>query len=131
MSALLGAGKHEQANKVAGNAIFTSLCTYILFLLFGLFGVRQFLQTQTSNELIIELGTTYLSICTIFSFGTIIAMIYEKLLQSTGKTTLSTIAQLAGALTNIILDPILIFGCFGFPALGIAVRPMQPSQGRS
>lgn len=120
LSTLLGAGKHEQANKVAGNAIFTSLCTYVLFLLFGLFGVRQFLQTQTSNELIIELGATYLSICTIFSFGTIIAMIYEKLLQSTGKTTLSTIAQLAGALTNIILDPILIFGYFGFPAMGIA-----------
>lgn len=120
LSKYLGEGNHEQASKTAGNAIFTAICTYAVFLVFGLFGSRWFLQTQTSDELIISLGTTYLSICCIFSFGAIGSMIYEKLLQSTGKTVLSTIAQLAGALTNIILDPILIFGLFGLPELGIS-----------
>lgn len=120
LSKYLGERNFEKANMVAGNSIFTAICTYVVFFLFGLFGVSYFLRSQTTQTLILELGTTYLTICTLLSFGAIGSMIYEKLLQSTGKTNLSTIAQLAGALTNIILDPILIFGMFGLPAMGVA-----------
>ena len=119
LSKYLGERNHQQASLVAGNAIFTGICTYVVFLLFGLFGVVPFLKTQTNNATVIALGQSYLMICCVLSFGSIGSMIYEKLLQSTGKTVLSTIAQLAGALTNIILDPILIFGMFGFPKMDI------------
>lgn len=70
---------------------------YILFLLFGFFGVDIFLKSQTSNELVLSLGSSYLKLCCILSFGSIGSMIYEKLLQSTGKTHLSTVAQYVGA----------------------------------
>lgn len=119
LSKSLGEGNREKASRIAGNAIFIGIVTYIIFLLFGLFGVKWFLCSQSTDEIILSLGYRYLRICTIASFGAIGGMIYEKLLQSTGKTTLSTIAQLAGAVTNIILDPIMIFGYLGFPALGI------------
>lgn len=95
------------------------MCTCIVFLGFGIVGVNFYLQSQTQDAMILEMGSSYLKICSILSFGAIMFMIYEKLLQSTGKTTLSMIAQIAGALTNIILDPILIFGYFGLPAMGI------------
>lgn len=119
LSRSLGAGQQEQANRVAGNAIFVGICTYVVFLLFGLFGVRWFLETQTSDPIILELGYEYLSICSIVSFGAVGSMIYEKLLQSTGKTVFSTIAQLAGAIANVVLDPILIYGWLGAPEMGI------------
>lgn len=120
LSKYLGERNFEKANVVAGNAIFTAICTYVVFFLFGLFGVHAFLQSQTTDVLILELGNTYLMICTLLSFGAIGSMIYEKLLQSTGKTSLSTIAQFVGAVVNIVLDPILIFGMFGLPAMGVA-----------
>lgn len=119
LSKYLGERNYEKAGLVAGNAIFTAVCMYILFLIFGFFGVDLFLKSQTSNGLVLSLGSSYLKLCCILSFGSIGSMIYEKLLQSTGKTHLSTIAQLAGAITNIILDPILIFGLFGFFKLGV------------
>ena len=119
LSKYLGEKNYEKASLVAGNAIFTAICMYILFLVFGFFGVDIFLKSQTSNELVLSLGSSCLKLCCILSFGSIGSMIYEKLLQSTGKTHLSTIAQLAGAVTNIILDPILIFGLFGLPKMDI------------
>lgn len=119
LSKTLGEQNSHKVAQIAGNAIFLGLCTCIVFLLFGLFGVNVYLQSQTQDPIILEMGSSYLKICTILSFGAIMYMIYEKLLQSTGRTTLSTIAQIAGALTNIILDPILIFGYFGLPAMGI------------
>ena len=120
LSRYLGEKKYKEASMVAGNAIFTAICTYAVFLVFGIFFSRWFIQTQTSDELTISLGTTYLSICCIFSFGSIGSMIYEKLLQSTGKTTLSTVAQLAGAITNIVLDSIMIYGLLGCPEMGVS-----------
>ena len=120
LSKYLGEGNHEKASMVAGNAIFTSIITFLVFLVFGILGTRMFLSTQTNDPVIMELGTTYLTICCVLSFGATGSMIYEKLLQSTGKTACSTIAQLAGALTNIVLDPILIFGMLGMPELGVA-----------
>lgn len=119
LSKYLGEKNYVKASLVAGNAIFTAICVYVVFLIFGIFGVDLFLKTQTANDLVLSLGTSYLKLCCILSFGSIGSMIYEKLLQSTGKTYLSTIAQLAGALTNIVLDPILIFGLFGFPKMDI------------
>lgn len=120
LSKRLGEGNRERASKIAGNSIFLGICVYILFLIFGIFGVNFYLHTQTSDSNIIDLGNTYLGICTIFSLGISMYMTFEKLLQSTGRTMLSTIAQIAGAVVNIILDPILIFGYGPFPEMGIA-----------
>lgn len=120
LSKFLGMGDRKTASRIAGNAVFLSVCTYILFLIFGLFFVDAYISSQTSDPIIQEMGCSYLKICTVLSFGSVIYMIYEKLLQGTGKTVLSTIAQVSGAITNIILDPIMIFGMFGCPALGIA-----------
>lgn len=120
LSKFLGMGDRKTASRIAGNAVFLSVCTYILFLIFGLFFVDAYISSQTSDPIIQKMGCSYLKICTVLSFGSVIYMIYEKLLQGTGKTVLSTIAQVSGAITNIILDPIMIFGMFGCPALGIA-----------
>lgn len=118
LSRYLGEGNREKAGKVAGNAIFIGLCTYVVFLLFGIFGVDVYLSSQTSDPVVLEIGREYLTVCMTLSFGAILSMIVEKLLQSTGKTLLSTIAQLAGAALNIVLDPALIFGWWGLPEMG-------------
>ncbi|MFZ7130872.1 MAG: MATE family efflux transporter [Eubacteriales bacterium] len=120
LSKSLGQGNQEKASKIAGNAVFLGLCTYVVFLLFGLFGVNAYMSSQTSDATILQMGNAYLTICTTLSFGIMLSMIYEKLLQAAGKTGLSTIAQLAGAAINIVLDPIMIFGWLGCPKLGIS-----------
>jgi putative MATE family efflux protein len=120
LSRSLGAGEREKASRIAGNAIFLGICTYAVFLFIGIFGVGAYLRSQTTDAAVLEMATEYLRICTIISFGAILSMIYEKLLQGVGRTTLSTIAQLAGAVTNIVLDPIMIFGWLGCPEMGIA-----------
>ncbi|WKY46804.1 MATE family efflux transporter [Eubacteriaceae bacterium ES3] len=119
LSRSLGENNRKKASIIAGNGIFLGICTYIVFLIFGIIGVEAFFKTQTSDPLIIQMGIDYLTICSVFSFGAIGFMIFEKLLQSTGRTMASTVAQLAGAVINIILDPILIFGFLGFPAMGV------------
>jgi Na+-driven multidrug efflux pump len=120
LSRSLGEGNREKASKIAGNAIFLGLCTYAVFLVVGICFVPAYLRSQTTDPVVMRMGTEYLRICTILSFGAILSMIYEKLLQGAGRTIPTTIAQLAGALTNIILDPVMIFGLFGCPELGIA-----------
>lgn len=119
LSRSLGENNRNKASKIAGNAIFLGLCTFAVFFLFGIFGVDAYIKTQTKDPIIIQMGCDYLKICTVWSFGIVMYIIYEKLLQSTGKTGLSTIAQIAGAVTNIILDPIMIFGYLGCPEMGI------------
>lgn len=119
LSRSLGEGDKKRVNLIAGNAIFLGFCICVVFLLFGFFGVKPYMASQTSDPVVLSMGTSYLSICMVLSFGCNLYMIFEKLLQATGMTTLSMIAQIAGALVNIILDPILIFGAFGLPALGI------------
>lgn len=119
LSRSLGEKDLERAGKIAGNAIFIGLCTYVVFMLFGLFGTDAFLRTQTKDSLALKLGGEYLGICCVLSFGAVGSMIFEKLLQATGKTIHSTAAQLAGAIANIVLDPVLIFGLGPFPELGV------------
>lgn len=109
LSKNLGENDKLKVNKVAGNGIFLSICIYIIFLLFGLFGSEWFISLFTNNKEIIEMGTTYLRICTCFSLGSIGYTVYERFLQSTGKTMFSTISQISGALANIILDYIFIY----------------------
>lgn len=115
----LGQQDKEKVAKVAGNGVSLAFIIYAVFLLFGLFGTKAYIGSQTKDDIILEMGTSYLSICLVMSFGIILFSIYEKLLQSVGKTVYSTIAQVSGAVVNIVLDPIMIFGYFGLPKMGI------------
>ncbi len=115
----LGQGKKDKAGRATGNAIFLAVVIYVVFLLFGLFGTRFYIRTQTTNSLIAEMAVDYLQICCMASFGIIFFSIFEKLLQATGRSLFSTIAQIAGAVVNIILDPIMIYGLLGLPAMGV------------
>ncbi|MGN0173893.1 MAG: MATE family efflux transporter [Acutalibacteraceae bacterium] len=119
LSKTLGQGDKEKANKVTGNAVFLAAVIYVVFLAFGLFGVKAYIKTQTQNDVIIQMATDYLKICCIISFGIAFFSIFEKLLQATGKSIFSTVAQVAGAVVNIVLDPIMIYGWFGCPEFGV------------
>lgn len=119
ISKSLGEGNPRRAARAAAQGIMLELLNCLLFVFIGLFGVRTFMESQTSNHQIIELGIEYLSICCIFSLGLFVQITFEKLLQSTGKMVQSMMAQAVGAIANIILDPVLIFGLLGFPAMGI------------
>ncbi|MGN0585925.1 MAG: MATE family efflux transporter [Oscillospiraceae bacterium] len=115
----LGGKDYEQAGKAAGNATFLALVIYVVFLLFGIFGVDLYIGSQSKSPEIISMGTDYLRICCVFSFGMSFFAVYEKLLQATGHSVFSTIAQIAGAVTNIVLDPIMIYGLLGLPEMGV------------
>ncbi len=119
LSKSLGQKNQDKANKVAGNAIFLGIIIYIVCLLFGIFGVGIYIGTQTTNSLIQEMGVSYLRICSTVSFGVVFFAVFEKLLQATGKSLYSTIAQVVGAVTNIVLDPIMIYGLLGCPEFGV------------
>ncbi|MGN0983335.1 MAG: MATE family efflux transporter, partial [Gemmiger sp.] len=120
LSKCLGEGNQNEANRAALNGLFLSVCTCLAFVLFGVFCVRPFLYAQTNDPAIREYGVSYLSIVTIFSLGCFVQCMLEKLLVATGRSSYAMIVQLSGALTNIILDPILIFGMFGIPRMGAA-----------
>ncbi len=120
LSRSLGAGDRKQASKIAGNALSLSLIYFILILLFGLFAVEGYINSQTADPITAEFGISYLRIVTVYSLGSTGFMCLEKLLQSTGKTVCSMAGQLVGSIINIILDPIFIFGYFGVPAMGVA-----------
>ena len=120
LSKSLGAKKLEQANVIASNGVFLALGSSLLFAVLGIFGSRLFFAAQTTDPQIIEYGTQYMSIITIASIGLFLQICYERLLQSTGKTIFNMITQGTGAIINIILDPILIFGWCGLPAMGVA-----------
>lgn len=119
LSKSLGEKKFEQANTIAKNGIFLAILSTLAFAILGLLGSRLFFQVQTDDAQIIEYGTQYMSVITIVSFGIFIQIIFERLLQSTGKTIFNMITQGLGAIINIILDPIMIFGLFGFPKMGV------------
>ena len=119
LSKSLGQGNYEKVNIVAGNAIFLGIIIYIVFLLFGIFGVDSYVSSQTRNTEIIQMATGYLRICCCMSMGIVFFPIFEKLLQATGRSGYSTIAQVAGAVINIVLDPVFIYGWFGMPQMGV------------
>lgn len=119
LSRTLGEGNREKVNRVAGNAEFLSFIICIASIVFGIIGVRAYVQSQSNNTLVIDMAISYLRICCCIPFGMVFFSCFEKLLQATGKSLFSTIAQIAGAVTNIILDPILIYGLLGCPAFGV------------
>lgn len=120
LSRRLGEQNEKGVTDSALNGIFLYAITMIVFMVLGFFIPRLYFESQTNNAEIIEYGVTYLEICMIVSVGLYGAILFERLLQSTGRTVLSMISQLAGAITNIVFDPLLIFGLAGFPKMGIA-----------
>ena len=115
----LGQGNHKKAGKVAGNSLFLGGIIYVVCLLFGIFGVKTYISSQTVDPQVISMGTSYLRICCIISMGIIFFSLFEKLLQATGRSLYSTIGQVAGAVVNIILDPIMIYGIGPVPEMGV------------
>ena len=118
LSRSLGEKNNEKANRVAENGVFLALVGYLIFLVFGLFGAEAFIRFQTDTPEVIAEGTAYLSICCIYSFGIFGEIMFERLMQATGRTIYTMFTQGLGAIINIILDPIFIFGYFGVPAMG-------------
>ena len=119
LSMRLGQKNQDDVNKSAMNGIFLSVVTWIVFVIIGLFAVKPYLRSQTANPLIIEYGEQYLSIVLNFGIGMFMGGMSDRLLQGTGRTLLSMISQIVGAVTNIIFDPLLIFGIGFFPEMGI------------
>ncbi len=115
----LGQGNNKKAAKVAGNSLLLGVIIYILCLLFGIFGVKAYISSQTVDAEALKMGTDYLRICCVLSFGIVFFSIFEKLLQATGRSLYSTIGQVAGAVINIILDPIMIYGLGPCPKKGL------------
>lgn len=121
LSKSLGEGNQKHAQRIALQGIFIELICCLIFILTGFFAMDVFFRGQTNDAEIIALGKDYLSICCIFSVGLFAQLIFERLLQATGRTMLSMISQCTGAITNILCDPLLIFGvpALGIPAMGV------------
>ena len=115
----LGQGNNKKAARVAGNSLFLGMIIYALCLLFGIFGLNTYISSQTADPEVISMGTSYLRICCVISFGIIFFSLFEKLLQATGRSLYSTIGQVVGAVVNIILDPIMIYGIGPVPEMGV------------
>ena len=120
LSKSLGERNQEAANRAAGNGLILMLIVTVLFMAFGVFGVRPYYEMQSSVRETVEGGIAYSQICCILTVGVFLSILGERLLQSTGRTVYTMITQSTGAIINIILDPILIHGWFGAPAMGIA-----------
>ena len=121
LSRSLGEKNQEMVDKAANTGIFLALCNFVVFALIGVFFSRTFFEMQAGGEqIIVDYGVDYASICLGLSIGIFSQFCFERLLQSTGRTTLAMVTQLTGALINIVMDPILIFGYFGFPRLEVA-----------
>ena len=119
LSRSLGEKRQDMADRAANTGIFLALCSFVVFALIGLFLSRPFFLAQTKNEVIVEYGTQYATVCLGLSIGVFSQFCFERLLQSTGRTFYAMCTQLTGAVINIVLDPILIFGYFGAPRLEV------------
>lgn len=115
----LGQGNREKAAKVAGNGLFLGAVIYLICLLFGLVGAGAYIASQTADAQVIGMTHDYLFICCTFSFGIVFFSLFEKLLQATGRSLYSTIGQITGAVINIVLDPVMIYGLGPVPELGV------------
>lgn len=115
----LGQENNKKAAKVAGNSLFLGAIIYVICFIFGIFGVKAYISSQTIDSEVISMGTSYLRICCMCSFGIVFFSIFEKLLQATGRSPYSTIGQIVGAVINIILDPIMIYGIGPVPEMGV------------
>lgn len=122
LSKQLGEKDFKRVNKTAMNGIFLAAVSFLIFVVVGIVGVKPFYASQIkdADPEIYNMGIQYLTIVCVCSFGLYAQLIFEKLLQSTGKTLYTMISQATGAIINIILDPILIFGLVGMPKLGVA-----------
>ena len=109
LSKSLGQNNIDKADRVAGTGIFLGIIIWLLCILFGIFGVKPYINSQTNDVYVAKLATEYLQICCIISFGMVLFGIFEKMLQSMGNSLYSTIAQITGAVVNIVLDPVMIF----------------------
>lgn len=119
LSRYLGQGKPKEANQVALHGILLALVNWLIFAVIGIFFSEAFLNLFSTDQEIVSMGISYMKICTIFSFGVFMQITYERIMQSTGNTVYNMIIQGVGALVNIILDPIFIFGMLGLPAMGV------------
>ena len=119
LSRSLGEKRQDMADRAANTGIFLALCSFVVFALIGLFLSRPFFLAQTKNEVIVEYGTQYATVCLGLSIGVFSQFCFERLLQSTGRTFYAMCTQLTGAVINIVLDPILIFSYFGAPRLEV------------
>jgi putative MATE family efflux protein len=119
LSKSLGEQNTANANKAACNGVFLAFLSSLAFVVFGFCGVRSFFAAQTRNVQIIQYGWEYLTVCCLLSFAIFGQVTFERLLQSTGKTFYAMITQAVGAIVNIILDPMLIFGYCGMPKMGV------------
>ncbi len=120
LSRRLGEKNYAEANLITSNGIFLSIINALAFAMFGLFGLKAFFSAFVEPGAVMEMGVAYTSIVSIASFGVFLGITGERLLQATGITIYSMYSQMAGAITNIILDPILIFGLLGAPKMGVA-----------
>ncbi len=115
----LGQGDSKKAAMVAGNSLFLGVIIYVICFLFGIVGVNAYISSQTANPEVLSMGTSYLKICCVLSFGIVFFSLFEKLLQATGRSLYSTSGQVAGAVINIILDPIMIYGIGPVPKMDV------------
>ena len=120
LSKSLGEGNQDRANRTAGNGVTLAVMATVLVMLFGIFGSRSYFDMMSDSALTIDFGAKYISICCLFSLGIFIEVLGERLLQSSGRTMYTMVTQGVGAVVNIILDPVLIFGLGPFPKMGIA-----------
>lgn len=119
ISRRLGQGRRDEANSAAAHGILLGLLTALVFAVYGAFFTTPFFRMFESDPEIVHMGDQYISICCIFSFGSFVVVMIEKILQATGNMFWPMIFQLVGAVINILLDPVFIFGMFGLPALGV------------
>ena len=120
LSRSLGEKNFQKANRIAIHALFLAFMSFLAFAVFGLFFAEHFFLAQTRDPEIVEMGTAYTRICLGLSVGIFSQFCFERLLQSTGRTSLAMCTQLLGAIINIVMDPILIFGLCGAPRMGVA-----------
>lgn len=119
ISRRLGQGRKDEANSAAVHGILLGIATSLAFAVYGAFFTTPFFQMFESDGEIVHMGDQYISVCCIFSFGSFVVVMIEKILQATGNMFWPMVFQLVGAVANILLDPVFIFGMFGLPAMGV------------